>query len=110
MGYTYVGENIGPLAGTDAVAGLAACFLAGTICSILSAIITLYIDDQNSGLHCGPCCTIVQPTSDDEEEDDESNTTQKKKNTIDEKKDQDNATTDDDNNNKYSNNNNDENI
>merc|ERR1712183_711733 len=87
--YTYVGENIGPLAGTDAVAGLAACFLAGTICSIISAIITLYIDDQNFGLHCGPCCTIVQPTSDDEEED-ESNTNQKM-DTTDEKKNQDNA-------------------
>merc|ERR1712003_39633 len=69
--YTYVGENLGPLAGTDAVAGLAACFLAGTICSLVSAIITLYIDDQNSGLHCGPCCTIVQPSSDDEDEDEE---------------------------------------
>lgn len=57
--YTYVGENFGDLLGHDATAGLAACFLAGTLSSLVAAIITLKIDDQKSGLKCGPCITIV---------------------------------------------------
>eukprot|EP00541_Cyclophora_tenuis_P019338 CAMPEP_0116579746 /NCGR_PEP_ID=MMETSP0397-20121206/22415_1 /TAXON_ID=216820 /ORGANISM="Cyclophora tenuis, Strain ECT3854" /LENGTH=107 /DNA_ID=CAMNT_0004109245 /DNA_START=221 /DNA_END=540 /DNA_ORIENTATION=+ len=44
--YTYVGSDIGPLAGSDAVAGLAACFLAGTVSSFLAAMITVGIDDN----------------------------------------------------------------
>ena len=57
--YTYVGENIGGLAGTNAIAGLAACFLAGTISSLIAAVITIMIDDQKAGLKCGPCLTLV---------------------------------------------------
>ena len=66
--YTYVGENIGSLAGTDAVAGLAACFLAGTISSLIAAVITCFIDDQQAGLKCGPCLTLVPPTFVDDAE------------------------------------------
>jgi hypothetical protein len=57
--YTYVGEDFGDYAGSDAVAGLAACFLAGTISSLLAALITFKIDDHKSGLKCGSCLTIV---------------------------------------------------
>lgn len=57
--YSLVGEDFGEVAGTDAVAGLAACFLAGTISSLLAAVITFKIDDDEGGLKCGPCCTIV---------------------------------------------------
>ena len=58
--YTYVGEYLGPLAGNDAVAGMAACFLAGTICSFVAAVVTQRIDDNAAGLKCGSCLTIVQ--------------------------------------------------
>ena len=58
--YTYVGEYLGPLAGNDAVAGMAACFLAGTICSFLAVVITQRIDDHAAGLKCGPCLTLRQ--------------------------------------------------
>ncbi len=57
--YSLVGEDFGEVAGTDAVAGLASCFLAGTISSLLAALITFKIDDDESGLMCGSCCTIV---------------------------------------------------
>ncbi|OEU18849.1 MFS general substrate transporter [Fragilariopsis cylindrus CCMP1102] len=57
--YSYVGEDYGDAAGNDAVAGLASCFLAGTICSLLAAAITFKIDDQQSGLKCGSCVTII---------------------------------------------------
>jgi hypothetical protein len=57
--YSLIGEDFGELAGTDAVAGLAACFLAGTVSSVLAALITFKIDDNESGLKCGSCCTIV---------------------------------------------------
>ena len=57
--YSYVGEDYGDAAGNDAVAGLASCFLAGTICSLLAAAITFKIDDQQSGLKCGSCLTII---------------------------------------------------
>ena len=60
--YTYVGEDYGDYAGSDAVAGLAACFLAGTICSFLAASITFRIDDHSGGLKCGSCLTIVPPS------------------------------------------------
>lgn len=56
--YTYVGKNAGPTAGSDGTAGLAACFLAGTICSVLAAMITVKIDDNQEGLQCGPCTLI----------------------------------------------------
>jgi hypothetical protein len=64
--YTFVGEDFGDLAGSDALAGLAACFLAGTICSFLAATITFRIDDHSSGLKCGSCWTLV-PAADDED-------------------------------------------
>jgi hypothetical protein len=54
---TYVGDYTGPLAGTDAVSGLAACFLAGTICSFVAVIITQIINDDKAGLQCGSCLT-----------------------------------------------------
>ena len=38
--YTYAGSVMGPLAGSDARAGLAACFVAGTGSSLLAALIT----------------------------------------------------------------------
>jgi hypothetical protein len=57
--YTYVGEDQGSYSGNDAVAGLAACFLAGTFSSMLAAAITFKIDDHDSGLKCGSCLTIV---------------------------------------------------
>jgi hypothetical protein len=66
--YTYVGDYVGKLAGTNAVAGLAACFLAGTISSLLAALITTRIDDGKAGLKCGSCCTIVQAQDDDDDE------------------------------------------
>ena len=69
--YTYVGAYIGPLAGTDAVAGMAACFLAGTICSFLAVVITSRIDDHHAGLKCGPCLTIVAAQDESEEKGEE---------------------------------------
>eukprot|EP00980_Cylindrotheca_fusiformis_P000423 scaffold102_cov103-Cylindrotheca_fusiformis.AAC.5 len=69
--YTYVGEDFGAAVGHDAVAGLAACFLAGTISSLMAAIITIRIDDNKSGLKCGPCITIVAPETTEEEDDDD---------------------------------------
>ena len=65
--YTYVGEDFGDVAGSDAVAGLAACFLAGTLSSLLAALITLKIDDDAGGLKCGSCCTIVKAGSESNE-------------------------------------------
>ena len=58
--YTFVGEEVNDFSGSDAVAGLAACFFAGTLCSLLAALITIGIKDQKSGLKCGPCWTIVE--------------------------------------------------
>eukprot|EP00980_Cylindrotheca_fusiformis_P015676 scaffold4518_cov149-Cylindrotheca_fusiformis.AAC.11 len=57
--YTYVGEDFGASVGHDAIAGLAACFLAGTISSLVAAVVTIRIDDNQSGLKCGSCITIV---------------------------------------------------
>jgi hypothetical protein len=58
--YTYVGETINASSGNDAVAALASCFFAGTVCSLLAAMITTKIEDQKAGLKCGSCWTIVQ--------------------------------------------------
>ena len=44
---------MGPGSGTDAVRGLAACFVAGTVSSFLAALITLRIKDSEAGLRCG---------------------------------------------------------
>jgi hypothetical protein len=72
--YTYVGDGYGTDTGSDGVAGMSACFLAGTVCSLLAALITYKIDDQKEGLKCGSCLTIINPANNAEandEEDDE---------------------------------------
>jgi hypothetical protein len=69
--YTYVGEDFGPLAGSDAVAGMAACFLAGTVCSVISTIITFWLDDHEHGLKCGACLTLVKSTAVNQDDDEE---------------------------------------
>ncbi|GMI31223.1 hypothetical protein TeGR_g3050 [Tetraparma gracilis] len=51
--YTYVGDYVGAYAGSDATAGLAACMIAGTVSSLLAALITVKIDDEEGGLRCG---------------------------------------------------------
>lgn len=67
--YTYVGDYINDKAGTNATAGFAACFLAGTLSSVMAALITVKIDDNDGGLKCGPCTLINNtPPSDDEGE------------------------------------------
>lgn len=43
--YTFVGEDFNAVSGSDAVAGFAACFFAGTISSLLAALITFNIDE-----------------------------------------------------------------
>mmetsp|Transcript_43166 Transcript_43166/g.143731 ORF Transcript_43166/g.143731 Transcript_43166/m.143731 type:complete len:561 (-) Transcript_43166:103-1785(-) len=58
MLYTYVGDDLGVLAGTNAVQGLAACFAAATASSLLATLITLQIDDGDAALLCGPCCVL----------------------------------------------------
>lgn len=58
--YTYVGEYINDKAGTNATAGFAACFVAGTLSSLLAALITIKIDDNDGGLKCGSRITIVE--------------------------------------------------
>ncbi|KAL7499923.1 hypothetical protein ACHAWT_008057 [Skeletonema menzelii] len=67
--YTYAGGQVethgGYAAGNDARLGLAACFVAGTISSLLAAVITIWIKDDDAGLKCGSCCTLVQPKSTD---------------------------------------------
>ena len=67
--YTYVGEDFGDLAGTNAVQGLAACFIAGTISSLIAAFITMKINDNKAGLQCGPCiCVNAQEDESDKDE------------------------------------------
>lgn len=56
--FTYVGDDLGEFAGNDAVSGLAACMLAGTLSSLLAAFITVFIEDQKAGLRCGPCVLV----------------------------------------------------
>jgi hypothetical protein len=75
--YTYVGENFGEYAGSDAVAGLAACFLAGTISSLLAALITTRIDDGKAGLKCGSRCMIVPAQEEEDEDKEDSNAIEK---------------------------------
>jgi MFS family permease len=63
--YTYAGGQVetlgGYAAGNDARLGLAACFVAGTISSLLAAVITIWIKDEDAGLKCGRCLTIIAP-------------------------------------------------
>lgn len=65
--YTYVGTDdwANEASGHDAVAGLAACFFAGTMCSVLAAWITIRIEDNRSGLKCGSCWTLVPASEED---------------------------------------------
>lgn len=57
--YTYAGEYRGALAGSDARRGLGVCFVAGTISSVLAALITIKIRDDAAGLRCGPCVCVT---------------------------------------------------
>jgi len=70
--YTFVGEEFNDFSGSDAVAGLAACFLAGTISSLVAAAITVKIDDHKAGLKCR-CLTIVEAEEDDDDEEEDDN-------------------------------------
>lgn len=66
--YTYVGESLNDVSGNDAVAGLASCFFAGTACSLLAAMITTQIDDNQTGLNCGSCWTLVAAKEDEKDD------------------------------------------
>uniref|UniRef100_A0A7S0JEI9 Uncharacterized protein n=1 Tax=Calcidiscus leptoporus TaxID=127549 RepID=A0A7S0JEI9_9EUKA len=62
--YTYVGEDQGAAAGNDNVVGLAACFVAGTMSSLVAALVTYKIHDEAATLHCGSCvCRRGQPAT-----------------------------------------------
>jgi hypothetical protein len=67
--YTYVGDEVNSYSGNDAVTGLAACFLAGTVSSLIAALVTTRIDDHKAGLQCGSCWTVVAPESIEEDVD-----------------------------------------
>jgi hypothetical protein len=67
--YTYVGDEVNAYSGNDAVTGLAACFLAGTVSSLIAALITTRIDDHKAGLQCGSCWTVVAPEAIEEDVD-----------------------------------------
>lgn len=69
--YTYVGDDKGDLAGNDAVAALAACFLAGTLSSLTAALITIWIKDDDAGLRCGSCVLVKSKEKDDAEEEED---------------------------------------
>ena len=68
--YAYAGgdsTNIpGYYPGSDGRLGLAACFLAGTLSSLLAAIITIFINDHDSGLKCRNW-TIAAPKGKEDE-------------------------------------------
>lgn len=65
--FTYIGEYKGDLAGNDGTAGLIACFIAGTVSSLLAALITVFLEDQEAGLRCGSCiCVKPQVIEDDD--------------------------------------------
>ena len=57
--YTYVGSELNDLSGNDGVASLSACFFAGTASSVIAALITIWIDDHEAGLKCGPCTLVA---------------------------------------------------
>lgn len=69
--FTYVGEDYGDVVGQDGTKGLAACFLAGTVSSLLAALITVKIKDDERGLKCGSCLTLVAAQVDDDSDDDD---------------------------------------
>jgi hypothetical protein len=68
--FTYAGGTVESLLGynpgMDARIGLAACLLAGTLSSVLAAIITFWIKDEAAGLKCGNW-TIISPTDEENE-------------------------------------------
>ena len=66
--FTYIGDYVGDMAGNNGTAGLAACFLAGTLSSLLAAVITIWIDDNDGGLKCGPCILLRDKERDTEHE------------------------------------------
>jgi MFS family permease len=68
--YSYVGEDLGEFAGTNAVQGLAACFMAGTLSSFIAAVITVKINDHKAGLKCGRF-VLVKSDDDDDDADEE---------------------------------------
>ena len=53
-------------AGADKAVALGWCFLASTIFSLASTLLTLRIDDQRAGLACGSC-SLVAAGADDEQ-------------------------------------------
>ena len=67
--YTYAGEQRGPYAGSDNRRGLGACFIAGTLSSVLAAAITLKIRDEAAGLRCGPCVCVGAAAAEKAEKD-----------------------------------------
>ena len=66
--FTYVGEYFGEFVGHDGTAGLAACYLAGTLSSAAAAFITTFIDDDEGGLKCGSL-TCVHAEMEENEDD-----------------------------------------
>ena len=58
--YTYSGQDFGDHAGSDALRGLGACFIAGTASSLVAALITIRIRDDDAGLRCGPCVCVAR--------------------------------------------------
>merc|ERR1712062_652046 len=64
--YTYVGEDLGDYIGINGITGLSACFMAGTLSSILAVVITMKIQDQDYGLNCGSCWTILSGSAEEE--------------------------------------------
>jgi hypothetical protein len=58
--YSYVGEYLGEAYGRDSVQGFAACFLAGTVSSLLAVAITVFIKDEKAGLRCGTLVCVKE--------------------------------------------------
>lgn len=58
--YTFLGEDLGDYIGVNGISGLSACLMFGTLSSMLAAMITMKIQDQDSGLKCGSCWTLVE--------------------------------------------------
>ena len=69
--FTYVGEYFGEFVGHDGTAGLAACYLAGTLSSAAAAFITTFIDDDEGGLKCGKLICVHDETEDNEDTENE---------------------------------------
>jgi Major Facilitator Superfamily len=60
--FTYVGETYNDFSGSNSVYGLAACFFAGTVSSVIAVLLTVKINDDKAGLSCGSCLTIIDST------------------------------------------------